>query len=498
MMAARPQNIESLRSLAEQIVWAAGEYGIGDTLAGATAFVGFDADKEHFTNYFLCTGSDDQVEIALADAYVAALGGGDLKFELGTYSMNAQWQPSEFVNWIGSGQVDATGSSNATVFNIQDNVSFGYIETSNVSIHNILFYGHWETGRAVGIRIEDTGTNIDNVQIKNCRFKGFIYGIHFLNAFGSGSGNSIEECSFDGPTTVTSHGIYSDDLSNWTLKDCWFNIREYANNTGIYFHRSATESYPHTERILLLNCGFNGFNTNNIAGIKIDILRAGDGRGELDGLNIIGGYIENCWAGIHVVTDGVRALVNLYGTEFFSAYTHNILIDAGQDDTYIVADNCYQLDTVTNTGGSHITVKGEYAIINDPTIAYIPVNILESVKVTGDTPTVNQTDYFPVMGECVSTVAANENRVRTFVGKAGMLRNLRIHSLPGANNATATVRIDGAPTAITTVITGGAGEGIFSDLANTVAIAADSYITVSVASGAAAPTLYWISLEYLC
>lgn len=404
----------------------------------------------------------------------------------------------EFVRMLGSGQVDVTGSNNTTVFNIQNDTSFIYINVCNVAIHNILFYGHWETGRAEGIRIEDTGTNIDNVQIKNCRFRGFERGIYFLNAFGSGSGNCIEECTFDSPTSVTSHGIYCEDISNWTLKDCWFQIREYANNTGIYFGFSATEGFPHTERILLLNCGFNGFNTNNISAIKIDVMRPGDSRGEVDGLNIIGGYIENCWTGINIVTDGSRTMINIYGTQFFSAYTNNILVAAGQNDSYIVADNCYQLDTVTNTGGSHITVKGEWPMILRPTMAFLPVNILESVKVAGDTPTVAQTDYFPVMGECVSTVAANENRVRTFVGKAGMLRNLRIHALPGANNATATVRINGGNTAITTVITGGAGEGIFSDLANTVAIAAGDYITVGVASGAAAPTLFWISLEYLC
>jgi len=84
----RPQNLESLRSLAEQIVWAAGEYGIGDTLAGATAFVGFDADKEHFTNYFLCTGTNDQTPILAAVAYVNGFGLYDIKVEAGTYDIN--------------------------------------------------------------------------------------------------------------------------------------------------------------------------------------------------------------------------------------------------------------------------------------------------------------------------------------------------------------------------------------------------------------------------
>jgi len=88
-MAARPQNIESLRSLAEQIIWAAQNYGYPEPLHAATAFVGFDTTKEHFNNYFLCSGAADDVEINAAIDYVEALGGGRVVLLEGNYSIDA-------------------------------------------------------------------------------------------------------------------------------------------------------------------------------------------------------------------------------------------------------------------------------------------------------------------------------------------------------------------------------------------------------------------------
>jgi hypothetical protein len=122
---------------------------------------------------YKCNGANDQVEILAAMTEAARRGGGDVVLGPGTYSINAQLTMPQYVRLLGSGQVAVTGSNNSTVFNIQDDVSFVYINVCDVAIHNILFYGHYETGRALAIRIEDTGTNIDNVQIKNCRFRGF-------------------------------------------------------------------------------------------------------------------------------------------------------------------------------------------------------------------------------------------------------------------------------------------------------------------------------------
>ena len=58
-------------------------------LEGSTAYVGFDACKEPFTNYFYCDGVADNVQINAAEAYVTALGGGTVELEEGTYVLAA-------------------------------------------------------------------------------------------------------------------------------------------------------------------------------------------------------------------------------------------------------------------------------------------------------------------------------------------------------------------------------------------------------------------------
>lgn len=50
-------------------------------LEGATAYVGFDSCKEPYTNYFLCDGTADNVQINAAIVYVGALGGGVIHIE---------------------------------------------------------------------------------------------------------------------------------------------------------------------------------------------------------------------------------------------------------------------------------------------------------------------------------------------------------------------------------------------------------------------------------
>jgi len=58
-------------------------------LEGATAYVGFDVQKESIANYFLCDGTADDVQINAAEAYVTALGGGTVELEEGTYVLAA-------------------------------------------------------------------------------------------------------------------------------------------------------------------------------------------------------------------------------------------------------------------------------------------------------------------------------------------------------------------------------------------------------------------------
>jgi len=56
-------------------------------LEGATAYVGFDSCKEPFTNYFLCDGTADDVQINAAEAYATGLGNGTVELERGTYDI---------------------------------------------------------------------------------------------------------------------------------------------------------------------------------------------------------------------------------------------------------------------------------------------------------------------------------------------------------------------------------------------------------------------------
>lgn len=60
--------------------------GACSILEGATAYVGFNACREPFTNYFLCDGVADDVQINAAIVYVNALGGGSVFIEQGTYN----------------------------------------------------------------------------------------------------------------------------------------------------------------------------------------------------------------------------------------------------------------------------------------------------------------------------------------------------------------------------------------------------------------------------
>ena len=55
-------------------------------LEGATAYVGFDVQKESIENYFLCDGVADDVQIQAAVDYIGNAGG-EVCLEPGTYDI---------------------------------------------------------------------------------------------------------------------------------------------------------------------------------------------------------------------------------------------------------------------------------------------------------------------------------------------------------------------------------------------------------------------------
>jgi len=401
----------------------------------------------------------------------------------------------QYVHLCGKGPSNWNGTTNAVFFQSANNNGYLYINTPDVRISGITFYGAWDTGMARAIRIEDTGTNINNVQIEYCTFRGYINCIHFLNAFGSSGVNTIRNCTFITPQSATGYGIYSEDISHWTIQDCHFLVNNYANSAGIYFYRSATEGFPHTERIVLMNCGFNGGALCDAA-IVVDVHRVGDNRGELDNLTIIGGNIENFATGIHVASDGVRSLITLVGTTFFSTSVQEILTDAGTDLTYISAIECYGLNAITNNGSTKITVSGEWPKYLIPTLPYLPATTWQTNAPNGHTPATGATLYIPLEGEL--TTIATENRCELRVPRDGVVRGLRVWALASANTATVTMRLNNADTALTCNITGGGGEAEYVDAANTFTVTQYDDICFKIVTHASnSPTLYTMSVEFI-
>lgn len=83
-----------------------------DPLHHATAYFGFDAQKERFTNYFLVDGITDETQINAAIAYVNALGGGLVFGERGLYDIDTSINVLDDVTLQGTGPGTTIGTSN--------------------------------------------------------------------------------------------------------------------------------------------------------------------------------------------------------------------------------------------------------------------------------------------------------------------------------------------------------------------------------------------------
>lgn len=100
-----------------------------DPLHHATAYVGYDAQKQGFSNYFLATGVADDVPIQAAIDYVAALGGGGpgggglVYVEEGLYEVTATIYLVDGVSVWGAG-------INGTTLTLADNANCHMVEWS--------------------------------------------------------------------------------------------------------------------------------------------------------------------------------------------------------------------------------------------------------------------------------------------------------------------------------------------------------------------------------
>ena len=106
-----------------------GTLDAGNKLSGATAYVGFNKQYQHFVNYFLCDGVADDVQMNWATTYVSGLGGGSVELECEAYNNVAT------VN-VPAG-VTVRGHGNDTVVNYDAGGSCFTVTGDNSKIHDL-------------------------------------------------------------------------------------------------------------------------------------------------------------------------------------------------------------------------------------------------------------------------------------------------------------------------------------------------------------------------
>lgn len=93
--------------------------------------------------------------------------------------------------------------------------------------------------------------------------------------------------------------------------------------------------------------------------------------------------------------------------------------------------------------------------------------------------------------------ASEEARSIMTMQHGGTLRNLRIYALPPAVDSPCVVRVNGADTVLAATIIGGAGEGLFTDLVNTVEVDEGDTVTLSINSGGVAIRIFFNQVDFV-
>ena len=99
----------------------------------------------------------------------------------------------------------------------------------------------------------------------------------------------------------------------------------------------------------------------------------------------------------------------------------------------------------------------------------------------GSTLGANQTRY---LGVGVDLLDANETHVQLIITSAATLQNLTVKAITNtrADDTTVTVRVNGAPTAISVTIPAGS-TAVFQDLVNSVAVVPGDLVAIELATG---------------
>jgi parallel beta-helix repeat protein len=179
-----------------------------NTLEGHTAYVGFDASKALYINYFLCDETADDVQIQAAIDYVIGLGGGSMFLERGNYDITAA------IIDAGSNipvTIQGTGIGTLlTVANNADVICFDF-NGDDKNIFDLKINGNKAISNTRDVILVEDG---DRPRVERCEvINGGRHGIYYRNVTGGWVVNNyISNCGSGGVGNGVNIGASSDDV----------------------------------------------------------------------------------------------------------------------------------------------------------------------------------------------------------------------------------------------------------------------------------------------
>ena len=311
------------------------------TIMGSTAYVGFDACKESKTNYFLCDGAADDVQINQAIAYVVALGGGSIEFERGVFVLADPIIPTGNDIWFKGQGVDTLidGDGLATTEHAFHITGRTHIYITDMAIQTQ--GGGTKTCHCVFL--EDGANDFH------------MHGVHILDSDDNGvhiegtdtADIHIHDCHFVG---TDGHGIYVNMDAGETAENFNFSNNNIVSvgGSGIYFEASGGNNYCTIRR--------NGVDTSALVGIYVDDFNNGI---------ITGNKSLNSGShGIHVVGSDE---VNVADNSCNGNSGHGIFFDSSSDDGLIDGNTCNDNDSKDSASYDGIYI-GESACTHNTVI----------------------------------------------------------------------------------------------------------------------------------
>ena len=308
----------------------AGGSNVSNTLEGETAFVGSDASKDHYVNYFLTDGAADDVQINAAQAYVVSVGGGSVMLEQDTFVLAAPIIPTGNDVWF-KGQGVGTlidGDALLTTEHAFHITGRSHISISDMAIQTEI--GGAKTCHCIFIEDGSDDFGVSNVEILGSDDNG----IHVEGT--NISGGHIHDCHI---VSTDGNGVYVNMDDNNTIELLHISDSDITSvgGTGIFFDASGG---------------------NNACSISNNVIASSVGVGiyvdDFTGGHISGNRIS--LSGSH----GIRVVgsdeVNVSGNTSNANAGHGIVFDTSSDDGLIDGNSCNDNDVgdLATYDGIHI------------------------------------------------------------------------------------------------------------------------------------------------